>query len=109
MAYKDKDRQREANRQAQARFKAKGITDEGITSKGITEQGKTKPLEHEHRVPVSDQPKKVYPPLSIYKRGKDTKHQMTVMERLFYKPAHLLKPSETNFVSLPGRACYGVV
>ena len=37
MAYKDKDRQREANRQAQARFKAKGITNQGITDKGITE------------------------------------------------------------------------
>jgi len=33
--------------------------------------------------------------------------KMTVMERLFYRPAHLLKPGETNFVSLPGRACYG--
>jgi len=35
--YKDKDKQREANRQAQARFKAKGIT-EGITKQGITER-----------------------------------------------------------------------
>ena len=33
--YKDKDKQREANRVAQARFKAKGIT-EGITNQGIT-------------------------------------------------------------------------
>ena len=37
MAYKNKDRQKEANRQAQARFKAKGIT-EGITNQGITNQ-----------------------------------------------------------------------
>ncbi len=29
-------------------------------------------------------------------------HRLTVMERLFYRPG------ETNFVSLPGRACYGV-
>jgi hypothetical protein len=35
--------------------------------------------------------------------------KMTVMERLFYRPAHLLKPGQTNFISLPGRACYGVV
>ena len=31
--YKDKDKQREANRKAQAKFKAKGITNEGITEK----------------------------------------------------------------------------
>ena len=31
--YKDKDKQREANRRAQARFKAKGITSEGITDR----------------------------------------------------------------------------
>lgn len=41
--------------------------------------------------------------------GRELTGKMTVMERLFYRPAHLLKPSETNFVSLPGRACYGVV
>ena len=36
--YKDKDRQREANRQAQARFKAKKVLPEqGITIKGITQ------------------------------------------------------------------------
>lgn len=34
--------------------------------------------------------------------------KMTVMERLFYRPVSQLKPGETNFVSLPGRACYGV-
>ena len=34
--YKDKDKQREANRRAQAKFKAKGIT-EGITNQGITD------------------------------------------------------------------------
>jgi hypothetical protein len=31
--YKDKDKQREANRQAQAKFKAKGITNQGITDR----------------------------------------------------------------------------
>ena len=35
--YKDKDKQKEANRVAQARFKAKGIT-EGITNQGITDR-----------------------------------------------------------------------
>ena len=41
MSYKDKDKQREANRKAQAKFKAKGITNcppSGITSEGITEK-----------------------------------------------------------------------
>lgn len=37
-----------------------------------------------------------------------TTHSMTVMERLFYRPADQLKPGQYNFVSLPGRACYGV-
>jgi hypothetical protein len=39
---------------------------------------------------------------------KDSCHSLTVMERLFYRPASQLKPGEHNFVSLPGRACYGV-
>ena len=37
MGYKDKEKQRAANRKAQAKFKSKGIT-EGITSEGITEK-----------------------------------------------------------------------
>ena len=36
------------------------------------------------------------------------KFRMTVMERLFYRPADRLRDGEHNFVSLPGRACYGV-
>lgn len=40
--------------------------------------------------------------------ARPTNHRMTVMERLFYRPASQLLPGETNFVSLPGRACYGV-
>ena len=39
--YKDKDKQREANRQAQARFKAKGITEQGITLPKKTDLGNT--------------------------------------------------------------------
>lgn len=31
------------------------------------------------------------------------KYQMTVMERLFYRPG------QRDFVSLPGRACYGAI
>ncbi len=34
--------------------------------------------------------------------------RMTVMERLFYRPAHKLGKGQHNFVSLPGRPCYGV-
>ncbi len=37
-----------------------------------------------------------------------TTHRLTVMERLFYRPANELGKGEHNFVSLPGRACYGV-
>ena len=33
MTYKDPDKQREANRKAQAKFKAKGITKQGITDR----------------------------------------------------------------------------
>lgn len=35
MAYKDQEKQKEANRQAQARFRAKGITELGITNQKI--------------------------------------------------------------------------
>lgn len=35
-------------------------------------------------------------------------YRMTVMERLFYKPADQLLTGDTNFMSLRGRACYGV-
>lgn len=111
MAYKDKDKQREANAERQRRYKERqkalskqgvtaalcggvtGMTPKGVTSHGITD-GMTLGAIHGMTKP---------------KRGKDIKYKMTVMERLFYKPAHLLKPGETNFVSLPGRACYGVV
>ena len=37
MAYKDKEKQREANRLAQAKFKAKGITEKVLPGQGITE------------------------------------------------------------------------
>ena len=89
--YKDKDKQRKAAREAQRRYKAKqqGIT-EGITSDRVLPQGITKVL-------PADMDKtllaKRYPSL-------------TVMERLFYRPASELNPGEHNFVSLPGRACY---
>ena len=39
--YKDKAKQREANRQAQARFKAKGITNQGIILPEQTDLGNT--------------------------------------------------------------------
>jgi len=142
--YKDKNKQREVNRERQRRYKAKqkALPEQGVTGgdEALPRQGVTKGVTQEQQVPVSDQPKKVYP-LSIPKRGKDIKckailkvepvrrhsirgflfngagrghygdalvYQMTVMERLFYRPASKLKPGETNFISLPGRACYGV-
>ena len=106
MAYKDKDKQREAGRERARRYREahqKALLSEGVTDKAlpngnvsietlaIMDAGCGDKLSHG------------------LKRGKDIKCQMTVMERLFYRPAHLLKPGETNFVSLPGRACYGVV
>lgn len=81
--YKDKEKQKEANRLAQARFKAKqkGITGNG---QGITDTRLMTPNEASKHV------------------------RMTVMERLFYQPAHKLNLGEHNFVSLPGCACYGI-
>lgn len=41
--------------------------------------------------------------------NESAKHvRMTVMERLFYRPAHMLISGEYNFVSKPYCACYGV-
>lgn len=39
--YKDPDKQREANRKAQAKFKAKGVTKQGITLPKKTDLGNT--------------------------------------------------------------------
>ena len=111
MPYKDKDKQREANKQAQARFKVKvkGITDstiEGITAKGIT-QGIAEGITDWDKLPGGGLNEEMLGNAKP-KRGKDIKYQMTIMERLFYRPANQLKTGEHNFVSLPGRACYGV-
>lgn len=39
--YADKEKQKEANREANRRYRQKGITEKGITPKGITGQGIT--------------------------------------------------------------------
>lgn len=88
--YKDPDKQREANREASKKRRVLAKRNrEGMTTT-LDNVIPVTPSSDTHVIP---------------KRG----YQMTVMERLFYRPAHLLKPGETNFISLPGRACYGVV
>ena len=62
--YKDPDKQREANRKAQAKFKAKGITEQGITTKGITQIPKEQMcITDDWQKAIDDKPK----------RGKDIK------------------------------------
>ena len=92
--YKDKDKQREADKERQRRYKAKqkALLNEGVTDKALP-KGRDVCM---------------FLPKKVPKRGKDIKYQMTVMERLFYRPANELKQGEHNFVSLPGRVCYGV-
>ena len=84
--YKDKEKQREANKRAaqKRRNKAKGMT------QGMTLAANVIPKPTQNVIPAKHCP------------------SLTVMERLFYRPAHKLKAGEHNFVSLPGRACYRV-
>ena len=58
----------------------------------------------EQPVTITDKPKH----LDRGHNGDAAIYRMTVMERLFYRPASRLKPGEHNFVSLPRRACYDV-
>lgn len=85
--YKDKDKQREAQRNWVRQKRA---------AKGSTDTLRTDAESLQHKSGTDTMSAKAV-------NGKP--NQMTVMERLFYRPAHLLKPGETNFVSLPGRAC----
>ena len=105
--YKDKDKQREASRERQRRYKArhKGVTSEGVTDKALPGE----PIPQGWEDEMSDNLERTGNIQGTPKRGKDIKYKMTVMERLFYRPAYMLKSGETNFVSLPGWACYGVV
>ena len=77
--YKDKDKQKEANRRAQARFKAKGITEQGITgqkcddkvipSETVTDAcGNVHPIDFEAR-------RKVWKLLESWEAGKGTPYQ----------------------------------
>ncbi len=71
--YKDKDKQREANRRAQAKFKAKGIgITEGITEKVLPEHnfniGTDSPV-----IPCKPEAKPKTTRLPTHKRGKDIK------------------------------------
>ena len=125
--YKDKDKANQAAKERMRRYRNKGVT-EGVTTEGVTEQGVTPEL---CRYCGTELPKlqkpRCYPgacyPCAIAQPSKqqpcataghtvssrpisESGHELTVMERLFYRPAH--KPGEHNFVSLPGRACYGV-
>lgn len=103
--YKDKDRQREADRARQKRrrdkIKAEGVTNQGVT-RGVTDEGMIQDI---NEVPKGEGityenggvtvPDKLGP---LNTKG----FRLTVMERLFYRPGR------HNFVSLPGRACHGV-
>jgi len=113
--YKDKDKQREANRKAQAKFKAKGIT-ESITNQGITSRvlpsckycGK----QLDHAVLeccydcASKQPTKVSPSREGHtlssKPALEYTGKLTAFERKHYKPASELPKGQHNSVSKPG-------
>ena len=77
--YKDKDRQREANREAQTRFKAKakGITSEGITNGVLPEYPKCETLLVNAEPNTGDKRLKDYydkhREITKPKRGKDIK------------------------------------
>jgi len=81
MPYKDEDRQREANREAMRRSRAKGITN--APPLGITEQGITKP-----------------------KRGKDIKDRLESDQRFTRLLATVPPGTPNQRVSKPGDEDY---
>lgn len=99
--YKDKTKQREANRERQRRYKAKqkALLIEGVTGEALP---KEEPIKFER----FDIPERVY--FTLKEQLAKRYPSLTVMERLFYRPANKLGIGEHNFVSLPGQACYGV-
>ena len=100
MAYKDKDRQREAVRQAVAKSRAKGIT-EGITSQGITWPKDVTPV-------IPNMPVNYSQPECECRHCQNNRRQNN---RLFinhgpYKTAAELKSNEVNRQAMPGDADY---
>ena len=122
--YKDKDKQREANAERQRRYKAKqkALPKQGVTV--IVPQDVVTPERCQYcgcGLPALQRPRQYpgscyrcameQPAKSVQSNGEQYYTpvfigKMTIMEQLFYRP--VLKPGQTNFVSLPGRACYGV-
>jgi hypothetical protein len=119
--YKDKAKQREANRERQRRYKLKqkALLNEGVTGEALPMKcpccGKTFPkfMKEEYTSHIKNCPafRSGIMPAEVYDEMEQgcnkPKFRLTVMERLFYRPASELRSGEHNFVSLPGRACYG--
>lgn len=136
MGYKDKDKQREANKEAMRRKRAKGITDE-VSQQGITDhngdsvtltdvelmQGMTpnickycfKQLEFAVLECCNDCAEMRSKPVSPAQDGHilasrpalEFTGKLTDFEREHYKPASQLKPGQYNPVSKPGDSHYG--
>ena len=105
MAYKDKNKQREAVRQAVAKSRAKGITLEGITE-GITEEGITQPEDVTPVIP--NMPANYGQPDCICRHCMNNRAQgnRLTINHGPYKTAAQLKSSEVNRQSLPGDVDY---
>jgi len=112
MAYKDKDKQREADKERQRRYrdKAKGVT-KGVTSEGVTEgvtQGVTvKDITLERAVGVYAIPNYGQPDCQC-KHCQQTRNNKSnlILNHGPHKTAGELGPNELNRVSLPGDPDY---
>ena len=100
MAYKDKDRQREAVRQAIAKSRAKGIT-EGITSEGITQTIDLEPV-------IPNMPANYGTDDCTCRHCQNNRAQgnRLTINHGAYKDASQLKSDEVNRQSLPGADDY---
>ena len=100
MAYKDKDRQREAVRQAVAKSRAKGIT-EGITSEGITHTIDIEPV-------IPNMPTNYGTDTCTCRHCQNNRRQNNRLSINHgpYKTAAELKGNEVNRQAMPGDADY---
>ena len=100
MAYKDKDRQREAVRQAVAKSRAKGIT-EGITSEGITHTIDIEPV-------IPNMPANYGTDTCTCRHCQNNRAQgmRLTINHGPYKTAVELKGNEVNRQTMPGDADY---
>lgn len=111
MAYKDKDKQREADRARQKRrrdkIKSKGVTTEGVTQ-GVTGQCKEgEELDPREFVPIKDIPNYGQPDCQcMHCQTKRANNSRNVINHGPYKPASQLGEHEINRVALPGDPDY---